>query len=95
VNEAVQGVIVALVVAFCAWRAVKRYAPKTAWRAQAALSYFFERPGRAAWSQAVGRRLRPAEVVSGGGCGSGCTTCGGCATNPEPANDPSRIHLQP
>jgi hypothetical protein len=94
-SESLQLVIVGVVVAFCAWRAVRRYAPKTAWRLQASLSYFFERKGRPAWSQVIGQWLRPAEVSAGDGCGSGCTTCGGCATNPEPSSDPLRIHLQP
>lgn len=83
-SEVLQLLVVGLVVAFCAWRAVKRYAPKTAWRLQASLSYGFERAGRPAWSKAIGRWLRPSETVSGDGCGSGCSTCGGCAA---PGND--------
>ena len=97
-SESLQLLIVGLVVGLCAWRAVKRYAPKSAWRLQASLSYWFEKQARPAWSKAIGRWLRPSEVVSGGGCGSGCSTCGGCATKPgESAQDSAdklRIHLK-
>ena len=93
-SETLQLLIVGLVVALCAWRALKRYAPKTTWRLQAGLSYRFEKAGRPAWSKAIGLRLRPVEVASGDGCGSGCSTCGGCATNPVETPDPLRIHLQ-
>ncbi len=78
-SETLQLLIVGLVVGLCTWRAIKRYAPKSAWRLQASLSYFFEQSSRPAWSQGIGRWLRPSEAVSGGGCGSGCSSCGGCA----------------
>ena len=97
-SESLQLAVVGLIVLACAWRAFKRYAPKTAWRLQAALSYSLERKGRPAWSARIGRWLRPVEIASGQGCGSGCNTCGGCATNPAseaPAStqDPMRVKL--
>lgn len=88
-SEGLQLAIVGLVVLACAWRAFKRYAPKSAWRLQASLSYSLERKGRPAWLVRIGRWLRPVEATSGQGCGSGCTTCGGCATNPVPAVSPA------
>ncbi|KFN41066.1 DUF6587 family protein [Arenimonas oryziterrae] len=93
-SDSLQLLIVGLIVAVCAWRAIKRYAPKTAWRSQAGLSYFFERKGRPAWSRAFGHWLRPTEVATGDGCGSGCSTCGGCATNPVEKPNPLHIRLQ-
>lgn len=97
-SESLQLLIVGLIVLACAWRALKRYAPKTAWRLQASLSYSLERKGRPAWSAAIGRWLRPVEATGAQGCGSGCNTCGGCATNPvqeaAPAsNDPLSMKL--
>ena len=82
-SEGVQMTIVALVVLACVWRAFKRYAPKSAWRMQASLSFAFERKGRPGWMVRIGRWLRPTEVASGQGCGSGCSSCGGCATRPD------------
>ena len=81
-SEIVQLSAVALIVLACTWRAFKRYAPKAAWRLQAALSYEFEQKGRPVWSQRIGQWLRPTEVSSGEGCGSGCSSCGGCAAKP-------------
>ena len=81
-SESLQLTVVGLIVLACAWRAFKRYAPKTAWRLQAALSYSLERKGRPAWIARIGLWLRPVETANGQGCGSGCNTCGGCATAP-------------
>jgi hypothetical protein len=83
-----QSLVVALIVAACAWAAFARYAPRTAWRLRAALSFAFERPGRPAWSRRVGAWLRPAVPIVTG-CGSGassaCSACGSCAPEPPPA----------
>ena len=84
-----QTLVVALIVAACAWVAFARYAPRTAWRLRAALSFAFERPGRPAWSRRIGVWLRPT-VPAVTGCGSGassaCSACGSCA----PAEPPVR-----
>jgi hypothetical protein len=81
-NELLQALIVGFVVLVCAWQALRRYAPKSAWRLQATLSYAFERNGRPAWSRRIGRWLRPGEISRGQGCGGGCTSCSGCVINP-------------
>ena len=87
-SPSLQSLVVALVVAACAWRVFARCAPRTAWRVQAGVSFAFERPGRPAWSRRVGMWLRPA-VPTVTGCGSGassaCSACGSCAP-PEPAS---------
>jgi len=95
----VQSLVVAFIVAACAWTAFARYAPRTAWRLQAALSFAFERPGRPRWSKRIGAWLRPA-VPAVTGCGSGassaCSACGSCA--PAPAaetRDPLDLQLLP
>jgi hypothetical protein len=97
-SDRLQLAVVGLIVLGCVWRAFKRYAPKTAWRMQASLAYSLERKGRPAWLARIGFWLRPVETANGQGCGSGCNSCGGCATNPAqeaaPAsNNPLRIHI--
>ena len=78
-SPAAQTAIVALIGLFFAWRAFVRYAPKSAWRLRATVAFAFEQPGRPAWAQAIGRRLRPALIVEAG-CGTGCGSCRGCGT---------------
>jgi hypothetical protein len=86
-TPSLQSLVVALVVAACAWVAFARYAPRTAWRLQAWVAFAFERPGRPAWAKRIGARLRPA-VPAVTGCGSGassaCSSCGSCAPDPAP-----------
>jgi hypothetical protein len=98
VSASLQSLVVALIVAACAWRVFARYAPRTAWRLQASLAYAFERPGRAAWSRRVGTWLRPAvpAVTScGSGASSACSACGSCApAEPAPRN-PLDLQLLP
>ena len=81
-TPALQSLVVALIVLACAVRVFARYAPRTAWRLQAAVAYFFEKNGRPAWSRRLGIRLRPAvpTVTScGSGASSACSACGSCA----------------
>ena len=87
-TPAVQSLVVALIVAACALRVFARYAPRTAWRLQAGLAYFFEKSGRPAWSRRLGAWLRPAvpAITScGSGASSACSACGSCApAEPDP-----------
>ena len=92
-NEAVQMVVVGIVVMACLWRVVKRYAPKVAWQWQAKLSYLLEQAGRPGWLRAVGQWLRPTAAVAAEGCGSGCGPCRGCPTG-KMEDDPLRIQLR-
>jgi hypothetical protein len=98
-SPGLQSLVVTLIVLACAWRALARFAPRTAWRAQAALSFAFVQPGRPAWSRRVGAWLRPAVPVVTG-CGSGassaCSACGSCAPAPAPApRNPLDLHVLP
>jgi hypothetical protein len=90
-SDRLQLAVVGLIVLGCVWRAIKRYAPKTAWRMQASLAYSLERKGRPAWLARIGFWLRPVEIASGQGCGSGCNACGGCATNSASDSAPAPI----
>jgi hypothetical protein len=92
-SPGLQSLLVAVIVLACAWRALARFAPKTAWRWQAALSFEFERAHRPGWSRAVGRWLRPRAVAADGGCGSGCNTCGGCALPAPGSRNPLDLQL--
>lgn len=92
-NGNLQLLIVGLIVLACVWRAFKRYLPKTAWRMQALVSFELKRAERPQWLRKLGLSLRPQEVANGEGCGSGCSSCGGCAT--KPAADIRPLHFAP
>ena len=81
-TPALQSLVVAAVVLACAVNALRRFAPKLAWRLQARLAFAFEGPGRPRLLRAMGAWLRPAVPVVTG-CGSGassaCSSCGSCA----------------
>jgi hypothetical protein len=98
VSASVQSLVVALIVAACAWRVFARYAPRTAWRLQAGLAYAFEKPGRPAWSRRIGTWLRPAvpAVTScGSGASSACSACGSCAPAEPAPRKPLDLQLLP
>ena len=54
-----QSLLVYLLVLWCFWRAVKKFAPNGVWQMQARLSYAFE-SRNAGWLKHIGRALRPA-----------------------------------
>jgi hypothetical protein len=86
-SPTLQSLVVALVVVACGWRVFARFAPRMAWRLQAALSFAFERPGRPAWAKRIGARLRPGVPVvtsCGSGASSACSSCGSSAPDPAP-----------
>jgi hypothetical protein len=97
-STTVQSVVVAAIVLACAWRVLRGFAPRLAWRAQAWVAFGFERPGRPAWVRRIGLWLRPVVPVVTG-CGSGassaCSACGSCATpaavEPAPRAIPLRL----
>jgi hypothetical protein len=96
-SASVQSLVVAAIVAACAWRVFARYAPRSAWRLQAALSFAFERPGRPAWSRRIGAWLRPAvptATACGSGASSACSACGSCAPAPADAPSPKSIPVR-
>lgn len=75
----VQTLVVAAIVLACSLSLLRRLAPRTAWQAQARLSYYFERPGRPAVLRRLGLWLRPPMQATAAACGTGgCNTCGTC-----------------
>ena len=72
-----QSLLVYLLVLWCFWRAVKKFAPNGVWQMQARLSYAFE-SRNSGWLKHIGRALRPAIAIPAG-CNSHCTNCKTCA----------------
>lgn len=73
-----QSLVVGLVVLACTVSVVRRIAPRTAWQAQARLSFALERR-RAGWLRRLGRALRPPVQAAAAACGTGgCNTCQSC-----------------
>ncbi|UYB50569.1 hypothetical protein OCJ37_11075 [Xanthomonas sp. AM6] len=70
-----QYLVIALAVLVSAWVVLKKQFPGTARKLRGAIALRLLRPGRAAWLQAVGRRIAPAATGGGGACG-GCDSCG-------------------
>lgn len=71
----VQYLIIAVAVLVSAWVVLKKQAPGTARRLRGAVALALLKPGRAAWLQALGRKIAPPSSGGGGACG-GCDSCG-------------------
>lgn len=70
----VQYLIIAVAVLVSAWVVLKKQFPGTARKLRGTLALALLKPGRAAWMQALGRKLAP--PASGGGACGGCDSCG-------------------
>lgn len=70
-----QYAIIALAVLASAWVVLKKQFPGTVRKLRGALALALLKPGRAAWLQALGRKVAPPASGSGGACG-GCDSCG-------------------
>lgn len=73
-----QLLVVTAIVLACGLSLLRRLAPRSAWQAQARLSYWFERADRPAWMRRIGIALRPPLVATTSACGTGCSSCNGC-----------------
>ncbi|MEO5560460.1 MAG: DUF6587 family protein [Dokdonella sp.] len=80
----VQAVVVALIVGWSAVVAMHRLLPVASRRAQVRLVGLFDHAALPLWLRAVARRMQP-RSSSGGSCGDGCSSCGGCAAAAKPA----------
>jgi hypothetical protein len=74
----VQGCVIALVVGWSAWSAMRRPLPTISRRAQAKVVDVLDRPSLPAWLRRAVRRAQPTSTL-GGSCSDGCSSCGGCA----------------
>jgi hypothetical protein len=88
----IQYLIIAVAVLVSAWVVLKKQFPGTVRTLRGALALALLKPGRAAWLQALGRKIAPPATGGGGACG-GCDSCGptrsrrrhcGCAGGCEP-----------
>ncbi|MET0888944.1 MAG: DUF6587 family protein [Stenotrophomonas maltophilia] len=70
-----QYAVIALAVLVSAWVVMKKQFPGTVRRARGAIALGLVKPQRAAWLQALGRRIAPPATAGGGACG-GCDSCG-------------------
>lgn len=70
-----QYLVIALAVLVSAWVVFKKQFPGTLRRLRGALALRLLKPQRAAWLQALGRKLAPPANNGGGACG-GCDSCG-------------------
>ena len=75
----VQATVVCAIVGWSALFAAHRLLPVASRRAQAKLAGALDRPAFPAWLRAIALRMQP-RATSGGSCGDGCSSCGGCAT---------------
>jgi len=83
-----EAIVISLVLAWSLWFALRKFFPRAYRGALAQLASRLVQSSRAS-VHALGERLMPLQVESGGGCdsGGGCSTCGTCAsTAPSPDN---------
>lgn len=74
----VQALVIASALAWAVWFAFRRLLPKTYRRALSRLAAGLDRPSTPRWLREYVHRAQPTST-SGGSCGDGCSTCGGCA----------------
>ena len=70
-----QYLIIAVAVLVSAWVVLKKQFPGTLRKLRGALSLALLKPRRAAWMQALGRKIAPPASGGSGACG-GCDGCG-------------------
>jgi len=70
-----QYIVIALAVLVSAYVVLKKQFPGTLRKARGAIALGLVKPGRAAWLQALGRRIAPPATGGAAACG-GCDSCG-------------------
>ncbi|WP_069261713.1 DUF6587 family protein [Paraburkholderia nodosa] len=75
-----QYAVIALLVTASFVYTLRKLAPKTTTRVQAAVTAKLLRPQRNAFAQRLGRFVQPKGAT--GDCGGGCGTCGTCGPTP-------------
>lgn len=81
VPELLQALIISAIVGWSALFVGRRFLPVASRQVQAKLVGVFDRPVFPAWLRAAAQRAQP-RATSGGSCGDGCASCGGCASAP-------------
>lgn len=81
----VQALVIAAIVAWSAFVAARKLLPTTTRRAQARIAEAIAHSHAPAWLRARAQRWQPTSST-GGSCGDGCSSCGGCGSaSPTPA----------
>lgn len=70
-----QYAVIALAVVVSAWVVMKKQFPGTVRKVRGEIALGLVKPQRAAWLQALGRKIAPPVTGGGGACG-GCDSCG-------------------
>lgn len=89
----IQYAVIALLVAASLWTALRKLAPKTTTRGQAAAAAMLLRPQRGAFAQRIGRFMQPKGAT--GNCGDGCDTCGTCGPSDATLSNSAAAREQP
>ncbi|WP_300622350.1 DUF6587 family protein [Dokdonella sp.] len=91
----VQSVVIALALAWAVWFAFRRLLPKTYRRLSSRVLGALDRPPSPRWLREAARHAQPTST-SGGSCGDGCSSCGGCATaSAKPAVEAQPLVFRP
>jgi len=90
----VQSCVIALVVGWSAISATQRLLPAFSRRAQAKIVDVLDRPSLPAWLRSAVRRAQPTSTT-GGSCGDGCSSCGGCAVAAAKPVEALPLHFHP
>lgn len=85
--EWVQGVIIGIVVAASTLHVARKLMPKWIYGKQAMLANALSQPSQPSFIRRFGGFIQPV-MKSGGGCGSGCSSCSTCASNPQAEAEP-------
>lgn len=80
--DVLQALVIAIILAMSVLHVTRKLAPNWTYGRQTALAEILSLPSRSNLSRRLGKFILPT-TTSGGGCGSGCNTCGSCESNPE------------
>jgi hypothetical protein len=80
--ELLQNAIICIVVLMSALYVLRKLMPNWVGSKQLALATEMKQPARSLLVRKFGSFMMP-DASSGGGCGSGCSSCSTCASNPD------------
>jgi len=95
-----QGLIIALAVAWSVLHLLRKYFPRQVGRVRARWAAELLKPSRPHAVRRIGAWMQQGSANDDDGCGSGCGGCAGCESNPQTAprkdeQHPLRFHRRP
>jgi hypothetical protein len=90
-----QALIIALIVAWSTWFALRRFAPTATRRVQARVATWLEGSAGSPLLRRWAHAMQPIQTQSGGCGSSGCSTCGACAPGPVAQADAQPLVFHP